>query len=290
MNLHKVIVRPGIRTSEKFGRLNFFDRDLFYGLLSAGNGKKEGWFENNPTVLRAALFAPCLGKVSERDVKAGLLRLREGRLIKLWTGRNGRAYGQIINYGQSFDYGEPLPADAHPPDESELALDVTDPPEPRPATARSEPNRNEVRGGETNFARRPPAPPSLEAAPIAQTPNPNHGEETQPEWIARLRVAWPAVDVTAELFKAERERRLKGKVVERQWFETNWLPNCSPAVELSGTVCSRNAVPEPEAWRAYLKEKYYGESWAESAGACEWKGLPVNWQVRIASEMTKRSA
>lgn len=267
MNLHKVIVRPGIRTSERFARLNFFERDLFYGLLSVAN-TKAGWFENNATVLRAALFAPCLGKVSERDVKAGLLRLQEGRLIKLWTGKNGRAYGQINNYGQSFDYGDPLPPDAHPPDEDELQLGQPDPPRSVP-----ELKRDELKGGgKAREARRPKAPP------------PPH--ELQEDWLARLATEWPGVNVLAELEAAKKKR---GRV-EREWFEKHWLPNVSATVDFKagGTGRANAPEPEPEAWRVLLKDRHANESWAETAASYAWAEMPANFRARILRELPTR--
>jgi hypothetical protein len=149
MNLHKCILHPGIRTSDRFGRLSWFHRDLFYGLLNATH--KGGWFEANAGTLRAALYAPCLGKVPERDIQDGLLKLREVGLIKLWTGKNGRAYGAILNHRQKFDYGEQLPPGAEAPDDA-LALDFTaatgsedpdPPPDPEPPPEGNELNRIE---------------------------------------------------------------------------------------------------------------------------------------------------
>lgn len=152
MTLHKVIVRPGIRTSEKFARLSWFHRDLFYGLLNSVQ-TREGWFEENATLVRAALYAPCLGKVSERDVNDGLQKLREVGLIKLWTGRNGRRYGQVINYNQAFAYGEALPQGAESPD-SELPANKpaegADPPRPRRAHAESARRPDELKRRENS--------------------------------------------------------------------------------------------------------------------------------------------
>lgn len=282
MNLHKVIVRPGIRTSERFGKLNFFERDMYYGLLNAGNGK-DGWFEFNVTVLRAALFAPCLGKVSERDVKAGLLRLQEGRLIKLWTGKNGRAYGQIINYRQTFDYGEPLPPDAHPPPDDELPLGATTDPPPR-----GELNRDELKGGGGEIEN-PPAPNCAGR----RKPNAPIRTEEQPAWLARLQVEWPDLDITAEALKAERERRLKGKMLERQWFEDNWLPKCSPAVVnvtkgANGSSKEAEVVqPEPERWRVWLKDRYNGQGFGSDAERYEWPEMPGKWRAKILREMNR---
>lgn len=258
MNLHKVIVRPGIRTSEKFGALNFLYRDLFYGLLSAAN-QKSGWFEANPTVLRAALYAPCLGKVSERDLSDGLLKLREVRLIKLWTGKNGRAYGQIIKYEQAFDYGEALPADGHPPGDDELPLEA------------AAPMKKRIEGSGVEFARRAKRP--------APTP-----VELQEDWLARLAGEWPGVNVLAELEAAKKKKAGK---VERVWFETHWLPHVSPAVEFSGANGGKPVEPEPEAWRAYLKDNYEGEEWAETAALREWAELPAHWRAKIAREIAR---
>lgn len=264
MNLHTVQVRPGIRTSERFGRLGMGERDLFYGLLSAAN-QKEGWFEANATVLRCALYAPCLGKVSERDVKDGLLKLREVGLIKLWTGKNGRAYGQIVKYEQRFDYGAALPPDAHPPDDDELALTPAD---PVPIGKKS---RDEGRGVE--FARRARKP----------TPAPTH--ELQEDWSARLAAAWPGINILAEL---EAAKKKKGGRVERDWFEAHWLPKVSPAVQFGGGGKAAPIEPEPEAWGVWLETEYpnnaYGKGGAKEGTA--WAELPADVRAKIHREMT----
>lgn len=272
MNLHKVIVRPGIRTSAAFGRLNFFQRDLFYGLLSAAH-TKGGWFEADAALLRAALFAPCLGKVSERDVRDGLLKLREVGIVKLWTGRNGRAYGAVEKYQQRFAYGEVLPPEAHPPGD-ELPLDLfadEEPPEPdeieTPPPAAPDPKPKQKRRESEENARG--------AAPSTPTK-----VELQEDWIGRIARAWPGVNILAELDKAKR----KWGTVDRARFEKHWLTNCGETVSFATVRTAAATEPEPEGWRAYLKDEYEGESWAESAALYAWGEMPANWRAKIARE------
>jgi hypothetical protein len=273
MMLHKCIVRPEIRTSQRFARLNWLHRDLFYGLLNAAQG--DGWFEASAQLLRAALYAPSLGKVSERDVRDGLLKLREVGLIKLWTGTNGRAYGQIHNYGQKFDYGRGLPEEARAPSD-ELPLDAAplkeaepEPP-PRPEPARAKDNRIEMSGRGERAKRAAPDPKDLPSTE---------------DWLAQLRESHPGIDIDRELRTWQAYCQKQGKQPQRPHFEA-WLRNCGPVVTLASTGSAAVAIePEPEAWRAYLKDKYEDEGWADTASHYDWAQMPANWRAKIAREM-----
>jgi hypothetical protein len=238
MNLHKCIVHPGIRTSDKFGRLNWFQRDLFYGLLSAAH--KGGWFENNAAALRAALFAPCLGKVSERDLKDGLLKLREVGLIKLWTGRNGRAYGAVLNYRQKFDYGEELPAEGKPPDDELFAPEELGPP-PGP----------------------PPAPPPKNRIEVSEKPRAARPEpstlSTDDEWLTGLQNAYPSVNVRAELLDCLAKYPKAG----RKFFENEWLANWEPPMRRAADAAP--VIPEPTGFAAWCRKEYGKEPKAWSS-------------------------
>lgn len=259
---------PGIRTSERFGRLNWLQRDLFYGLLAVAH--KGGWFENNAANLRAALYAPCLGKMTERDLKHGLLKLQEVGLIKLWVGKNGRAYGAILNYRQKYEYGEALPADAHPPDD-ELRLAIEEPPGDPPDPAI------------------PPDPPSnpievSRAEPKARKARPT--PTTDEEWLAKLASKHSHLDVRAEFRKATKRYPLG---FGRKFFEDEWLARAERPIQLTGTATHSGPIePEPEAWRQMLKDRYQNESWAESAAAYPWAELPPAWRHKIAQEAHQR--
>jgi hypothetical protein len=276
MTLHSCIVRPGIRTSAKVARLSWFHRDFFHGLLAVGQGD-EGWFEANETLLRAALYAPCLGKVSERDLRDGLRKLQEVGVIKLWTGRNGRGYGLIVNYRQKYSYGVALPKDAREPSD-ELPFEaqppeVADPP-PKPAPAINPANRVEGSGEET-----------------APAPHGKKGSETQDAWLERLQREHAHVEVTAQFRAWGVWCRRQNKRPDRYHFERQWLAQIGEAVELDGHGRTPGAGPvqrEPEAWRLYLKDRYEGEEWAETAQCMEWSALPPNWRGKISREMQGR--
>lgn len=249
MNLHKVIVHPGIRTSEKFGKVSMLHRDLFYGLLSAAH--KGGWFEANAGLLRAALYAPCLGKVSERDIKDGLLKLREVGLIKLWTGKNGRAYGSIINYRQRFNYGEDLPEDGLAPDD-ELPLDASPEPDPPPAPP---PKRIEV----------------SEKAREAGNPHPPQDEST---WLQSLAVAHPDIDVRTELRVCLDKYPRAG----RRFFEDSWLGNCEAPISGKREE-SRPEIYEPAGFAAWHLKRY------GNAPTKAWSDMTPDAQAYFARKM-----
>lgn len=228
-----------------------FERDLFYGLLSYA--KRGGWFEADARLLRAALYAPCLGKVSEREIQDGLRKMREVQMLKLWTGKNGRAYGSIVNYGQRYEYGEALPAEAHPPDD-ELPLglgDLEPPPSPPPQVEKSVSETREARNA--------------------------HTKETDAQWRERLAGRYAGVDLASEIRSAERYvKRQRGESARltRRYFEREWLPRCEGVVSAraASQLPSPSAEPELEGWREVIRDSVYGPGQPHEVSC--WAHLP----------------
>lgn len=126
MILRAVIVYPELRGSAKFARLSWFHRDFFYGLLGVADPK--GRFEADIDLLRAALYAPILSKVSKRDVQDALAECHRVGLVELWVAADGRGCGEVVKWRTNLKKIESrLPARPGAPPEPEL-FSVADPP------------------------------------------------------------------------------------------------------------------------------------------------------------------
>jgi hypothetical protein len=245
MMLRDRMVYGGIRTSKKVGALSWFERDLFSGLIHVADDF--GRFEADADMLRAVLYAPCLSKVSGRDVGKALVRLHQAGLVKLYT-HEARGYGKVINFRQTLQKRRALyPDEDGPPAEPELFADAPDV---------SEKKERKKEGGKAPEAPAPLAPDLL----------------SQEEWLAKLRHQWPGLDVEQQLSLAYLNRKKAGRDLERTWFEEHWLPKCSVTVDVvvaKGAKAMRDDI-EPEGWRNAIANTNYGfgqifevKTWAE---------------------------
>jgi hypothetical protein len=98
--LRDYMLYAGIRTSRRFCRLSWFQRDLFVGLLHACDDY--GRFEADAEKLWAVLYALDRARVSKRDVQEGLLRFTAADigLVRFYTVR-GVGYGKVHNFRQN---------------------------------------------------------------------------------------------------------------------------------------------------------------------------------------------
>lgn len=99
MTLRDFMLYAGIRTSRRFCRLSWFQRDLFVGILHACDDY--GRFEADAEKLWSVLYALDRARVAKRDVQDGLRRFAaaEVGLVKYYTVR-GVGYGKVHNYRQ----------------------------------------------------------------------------------------------------------------------------------------------------------------------------------------------
>lgn len=261
--------REGWLTSTKIDALRDDSAELFLFRLGL-KADKNGVYHGEPDVIRAAVYPMQCSRRRLSDVARYRDKLAKAGLVRLWTASDGRPYVQILNFRQKTQHERalfPLPP-GEPDDTGQESLGLEDPPPPADPPKKKQ---SKVKG---------------EAAPRPTTPAP----DSQEEWLQRLRAAWPHLDLGQELTKAHRNRSLQGKKLERYWFETHWLPACSEVVVLEPMQPKAATITEeePEAWRAYLRDTYAEESWAESAQMREWHELPANWRQRIAREMPAR--
>lgn len=268
MPLREVLIRPGIVDSERVCALPLACQLFFRNLMHCCDGKAR--FPADAAELRAALYwrTPA---VTSPHIEAWLQKCAHARLVKLYT-RDGKKYGEVENYGQRDTARKAIyPC---PPGQVEMNLDA-DPPPKKP---KKKGNRIEGEGEHAPEGATPPTPAKF-SMPALQT--------TQEQWLATLHAQWPAIDVPAQLREAALAQQRAGRKLERGWFEKHWLPNVSPTVSFATATAAPSATisPEPEAWRLWLKDRHYGESWAESAAACNWTTLPANFRSKIERGM-----
>jgi hypothetical protein len=265
MPLREVLVRPGIIDSERVCALPLACQLFFRNLMHCCDGKAR--FPADAAELRAALYwrTPA---VTSPHIEVWLQKCAQARLVKLYT-RDGKKYGEVENYGQRDTARKAIYPP--PPGQVEMNLDADPPPKKRKKNL----NRIEGEGEPAPEGATPPAPVNFAMA------------ESEQAWIARLRTQWPGINIERELGNATANRQRAGKTLERGWFEKHWLPNVTPTVSFAtGTAVPAAPISaEPEAWRAWLKENYYGESWAQSAAAYPWEMLPTNYRSKIERGM-----
>ena len=261
MPLREVLIRPGIIDSERVCALPLACQLFFRNLMHCCDGKAR--FPADAAELRAALYwrTPA---VTSPHLEVWLQKCAQARLVKLYT-RDGKKYGEVENYGQRDTARKAIYPP--PPGQVEMTLDA-DPPPKKP---KKKLNRIEGEGEYAPEGARPPAPVNFSMT------------ETDEQWLQRLTQAWPVINLAREIAQAQANRQRAGKKLERAWFEAHWLTKISPTVNFS-SGSAQPAAPissEPEAWRAWLKDHHYGESWAETAAAYDWPSLPANFRSKI---------
>jgi len=258
-----VLVRHGVIDSDKLARQPLALQLFFRNLLHLGD--RNARFCADPDDIRYDLYRHALDRVKKHHIQDWLATCHRLGLIQLYT-RSGKAFGQILNYGQTDTKRRALhPA---PDDEPELPLDAKPPPRPKPPRPKT------------------PAPPYQKRSEGKGEAPPAPQVETDEEWLARLARQYPHTDLRAELAKA----KAKKPDIGRRFFEDHWLPNCEQPIQIQTAAGATITIePEPEAWKMYLKDRYENESWAESAAACTWTTMPSHWRSKIAREMKEAS-
>lgn len=266
------LLKSGLLDSAKIGAVPEFAELLFVRLILATcHAGRCPW---DPEWIRThALQNRPRKRLTE--IAAALETLRRAHLVTRYTGHDCTPYLLIPNHGQRLKHAVrspwPPPPDGPPDTDGQTFMAL--PGSPPPLIAK------EPKAGR---AGRPPLFSSTSDSEAPAAP------ETEAAWLGRLAREWPGLDIADELREA---RRKKGRRLERVWFEREWLPRCSERVGEHGATAAAPVAPEPEAWRQHLKDRYPGESWAESAAAFPWAQMPAHWRDKIAAEMrTHRAA
>lgn len=282
MNLRDRMLYGAIRRSERFARLTFFQRDLFYGLLNVCDDY--GRFDADPKGLRVALYGPCLSKVSWKDIQLALVPLHEQGLVRLYTGNDGRGYGEIRKFRQRLmrrNAEHPAPSEAT---EAASLFDEPDPPPEELAFASAfsgEPdNRREEKREKGKRAKR--AALSLSGKVM---------DEPLEQWAERLRQQYPSLDLLAQERACRRYCEKNHKVFERAYFE-RWLKTSSETIDRpifkpsTARPKSTENPSAPEGWQAVIAETNYGPDGAFAVGSFE--ELPDDVQKWVRDQVSKR--
>lgn len=295
--VREYILFPVLLSSDRFVALKDYLKLFYIRLGCATDGA--GRFDADAALLRAALYPKELKKVSEVDVKGMLMHLHQVGLVRLYT-RSGKGFGEVTLYKQrdsqrkvrypAPDSGELNFAGSEAgPEYGEARPD--DPPiEPLPAPPRPPPSerKNRIEGKGKRISDTPPA--QLAQAGVSA------GEPLE-TWLARLRLAWPSLNVDAELQRALTKKAKVGEALERGWFERSWLPGCTETVTRADVFRAEKAKASsafdeqndeaPEGWHGPVDETQYGR------GGCfeetEWRKLPNHIKEFARKELAKKA-
>ena len=112
-------------------------------------------------------------------------------------------------------------------------------------------------------------------------------QETEEQWIRRLSDEYPCVDIQAELEKALHKYR---RGIDRNFFETSWLPKVSPKVQIQppNRKPPPDQLPEPNGWQEIVMDSRYGPEGPQPVS--EWRELPKEVQEFAMKELKKKAA
>lgn len=262
------LLKEGLKTSRRVGVISERAELLFVRLILTVCPL--GRYHAEPELVKQATL-PNRPRIRTSHVAAALDELESSRLISRYSDPDGASYLCIPKFGQRLKYSarSPYPPPPHGPADAPgqevLALPDLD---PLPLPKREE-KRREV----------------CVSASAHATHTTRLSDE---EWQAELRKRYPALNIPAEMAKAKsyvaRARGQQAKLT-REFFEQHWLTKAEQTeVGAASFATAATVQPEPEAWRAFLKDTYPEESWAESAAICDWATMPANWRAKITRE------
>lgn len=152
MNLRDCLIRHGIVNSRRVCRLPLACQLFFRNLLHTCDGA--GRFIADADDLRLALYRHALDRVSRLHVSRWLAECHSAELVRLYTGPDGRGYGEVLKYGQR-DKNRRAIHPARDPEQLALAPPGFEPGEPPDPGPPPELNRRE---------KKPPTPAAAGAA------------------------------------------------------------------------------------------------------------------------------
>jgi hypothetical protein len=258
------MVREAARFSTRLEKISPQAELMFWRLITVPDDY--GIYYADPAQLRAAIWPTNPRNIRTTEVARWRDELAAAGIIAAFE-VEGVRYIELLRFGQADKLKHPRRRHPAPPstadDPAQLKMALDEPPVPKP-------KRREEKG---------------ESGARRHTPTP----ESQEVWLARLRDQHPHLDIDAQLRAWLKYCQKQGKQGDRNHFEKHWLANLGLPVQYSDTRATgaTSIEPEPEAWRMYLKDRYEGEEWAETAGCLEWSALPANWRAKICREMAK---
>lgn len=262
------LLKDGLRTSARIGALPEFAELLFIRLLIATcHAGRCPW---NPDWI-AMHALPNRPRKRLAEIAAALETLRRAHLVTRYTGPDGTAYLLIPNHGQRLSYRVRSPWPEPP----------GGPPDAEGQTFMALP------GSPPQAAERPKAAGARAALPFSSTSSFSETapakRETEAEWHHRLAGQFPGVDLDEELREA---RKVKGRRLERGWFETQWLPRCTERV---GVVPPASVVSEPAGWRLALAQ-IYPENSISGDPERTWASIDTGTRQRVLAHLKQGRA
>lgn len=280
MNLRDCLVRYGIVDSKRLCAQPIAVQLFFRNLLHTCDGA--GRFLADADELRIALYRHALDRVTRLHVSRWMAACHSAELVRLYTGPDGRGYGEVLNYGQRDTkrrvihpareadqmnfHGAPPPVLADPPDPGRLEL-----------------NRRGNECEETPDAFSDLGPPPRWRAARTHTPRKtSHLQTLKPAeldtYLEHLATQNPGVNIRGEIVRAEayvRKMRGPNARLTLKYFEENWLPRAG-GPSLSATAPIARIVSEPTGWRAWLNENYPDSKYSHGGTdeGTAWADLP----------------
>ena len=313
------LIREGWLESEAINQLDPLSERFFLRLCLRADDY--GRFHANPILLKSALF-PLREDVRGADISRWLAACEKSGMVRCYSD-SGKPYLEIPKFGQRTRADKSKFPE--PPDSVNVPLlpgmSLSEGIGPR-RNAGHMPGNCQARDrhpqpyaeSKTKNKQAPPAAPDVasESPPLAdsRTAVPSTGvdallfaaivtaegsriNELSQKAVDRItsalrEIIQASANVTpAEI--AERARRYplvmpKGCKITAHALAKHWA-KCSPQGALAPVLAM---APEPEAWRQFLKDKYEGESWAESAAAYSWETMPEGMRSKIAREIISK--
>jgi hypothetical protein len=299
MNLRDCLIRHGIVDSPRVCALPVATQLFFRNLLHTCDGA--GRFLADVDDLRFALYRRSLDRVSRLHVARWMADCHRADLVRLYTGPDGRGYGEILKYGQrdskrrilhparepeqlNFSGGS-APPPAPPPPEPLLSSEPSDlapDPVPAPDLNRREKKTNPAREAREEegssikyFSERLFATMAeLEGSPLDRlTPS---GRRSINAALAEIRRTKPDLHPTdLERAAAAWRKVFPTATLTARALATHWAKLCSA---VPGRSAPAIVEEEPLGWRDWINEntpdapyarggEKEGEQWHDLAGA-----------------------
>jgi len=324
MNLRDCLVRYGIVHSKRVCALPVATQLFFRNLLHTCDGA--GRFLADADDLRIALYQHALDRVTRLHVSRWLAECHTAELVRLYTGPDGRGYGEVLNYGQR-DSKRKVLHPAREPDQLNFASAIPEPPsgpdpnrpeqaEPAESSAPLELNRREKKS--------PQPPPeagageeessmnsvqadigyrtqaqldrelfetlaALEGSPIAKLTQPGRAAITRA--LASIRRAnGGLLPIDLENAAAAWKKLFPTASLTARAMATHWAKLQGPAAMRAKP--SALVEPEPLGWRDWINENTPDCDYARGHAkeGTPWHDLDAGYRRYLIEKVTRRPA
>jgi hypothetical protein len=257
------MIREGLIASARINCLDDRTECLFVRLLLKVDAG--GVFHAEPELVKSACWP--LKSYRLADVVRSLDALERAGLVARWTDGDGSRWLCLLRFRQKLKWQRrqyPKPPFDDQNGQYGILDEVGEADEPPPPHTPPKKRSEEKRKGGAQSARTPPPPESLD------------------DFKARMRVAYPGIDIEEQLRQALKAKAKEGRELELGWFELNWLPKCTISVTAFDLAQAKRPVLKdeqgPNGWEKILEDTSYGPGGLNEAKT--WSELPEvarNW-------------